>query len=109
MGAWVDGWVGGWAEAFNVNSNHARPPTNPHPTRSHTRNTTLNPSQCARTRTADEGALGVSGGLSLMAHALVDIAQQMGARVEPFALGPVSAQLGAWVGGGCVDGGAAGL
>ncbi len=40
--------------------------------------------------------MGVAGGLSLTAHALVDIAQQLGARVEPFALGPVSAQLGAF-------------
>lgn len=38
--------------------------------------------------------MGVSGGLSLLAHALVDVAAQLGGRVEPFALGPVSAQLG---------------
>jgi hypothetical protein len=43
---------------------------------------------------ADEGALGVSGGLTLLAHALVDVGGQLGARLEPFALGPVSAQLG---------------
>ena len=42
---------------------------------------------------ADDGALGVAGGLSLLAHALVGAAAQLGARVEPFALGPVSAQV----------------
>lgn len=47
----------------------------------------------------DDGALGASPGGALMAHALVDAAGQLGARLEPFALGPVSAQIGAAAGG----------
>jgi hypothetical protein len=50
--------------------------------------------------------MGVSGGLSLLAHALVDVARQMGVRAEPFALGPVSAALGRRAVGGDVEGGA---
>jgi hypothetical protein len=43
---------------------------------------------------SEDGTLGASGGLTLLAHALVDIGGQLGARLEPFGLGPVSAQLG---------------
>ena len=41
----------------------------------------------------DEGAVGGSTGLSLLSHALADLSRVLGARLDPFALGPVSAAV----------------
>lgn len=43
---------------------------------------------------------GASGGLSLLAHLLVDLGAQMGARLDAFSIGPVAAGIG----GGAVPG-----
>jgi hypothetical protein len=40
---------------------------------------------------------GLSSGLALLAHALVDVAGQLGVRLHPFACGPVSAAIGVCV------------
>ncbi len=42
----------------------------------------------------EEGAVGVSRGTSLLAHELAGIAAQLGVRMDAFALGPTSIQLG---------------
>lgn len=39
---------------------------------------------------SDEGAVGASTGLSLLAHSLADLSRILGAKLEPFAIGPVS-------------------
>lgn len=39
---------------------------------------------------AGEGAVGASTGLCLLPHALADLSKVLGARLDPFALGPVS-------------------
>lgn len=41
----------------------------------------------------DEGAVGASSGLSLLPHALADLSRVLGAKLEPFALGPASAAI----------------
>lgn len=42
---------------------------------------------------ADEGAVGGSGGLSLLPHCLADLSRVLGAKLEPFAIGPVSSSI----------------
>jgi hypothetical protein len=41
----------------------------------------------------DEGALGASAGLSLLSHALADLSRVLGAKLEPFAIGPASTAI----------------
>lgn len=41
----------------------------------------------------DEGALGASSGLSLLPHALADLSRVLGAKLEPFAIGPASTAI----------------
>jgi hypothetical protein len=41
-----------------------------------------------------DDAGGVAAGLSLMAHALVDLGAQMGVRLDAFALGPAAQHIG---------------
>ncbi len=43
---------------------------------------------------ADEDAVGVSGGLDLLAHVLAGMAGQMNVKLDAFAVGPVSQQIG---------------
>ena len=42
----------------------------------------------------DPDAEGVSGGVSLLAHALAGVVGQLGARLEAFAVGPVAQHIG---------------
>jgi len=41
----------------------------------------------------DEGTLGASTGLSLLSHALADLSRVLGAKLEPFAIGPASVAI----------------
>lgn len=41
----------------------------------------------------DAGALGASSGLSLLSHALADLSRVLGAKLEPFAIGPASTAI----------------
>jgi hypothetical protein len=42
---------------------------------------------------SDTGAIGASGGLSLLSHALADLSRVLGAKLEPFAIGPASTAI----------------
>jgi hypothetical protein len=41
----------------------------------------------------DDGAVGGSTGLSLLSHCLADLSRVLGAKLDPFAIGPVSAAV----------------